>query len=125
MVTCKDDSFFQKSCARDHGAVKSDLQRHLGNKPYLLADHDVAGLNQRMTDIQASLGTSQMRRANQIVFERQAIAKIYDQELLGLSWLRTPHTPKKCQHGYQSYPCYFMPRNRGTKISSIKNEIIS
>ena len=30
---------------RDHGAVMSDLQRHLGPKPYLLADHIHAGYN--------------------------------------------------------------------------------
>ena len=40
---------------RDHGAALSDLQRHLGPKPYLLSDHPDAGYNQRMTDIQAAL----------------------------------------------------------------------
>ncbi len=41
----------------------TDLQRHLGARPYLLADHPDAGYNQRMTDIQAALGSAQMERA--------------------------------------------------------------
>ena len=41
---------------RDHGAAVTDLQRHLGAQPYLLADHPEAGYNQRMTDLQGALG---------------------------------------------------------------------
>ena len=53
MVTTSDASLATKiQQLRDHGAVLSDLQRHLGPKPYLLADHIHAGYNQRMTDIQ-------------------------------------------------------------------------
>ena len=55
---------------RDHGAALSDHQRHLGPRPYLLADHPLAGYNQRMTDIQAALGSAQMDRADQIIAER-------------------------------------------------------
>ena len=61
---------------RDHGAVMSDLQRHLGVQPYLLADHIHAGYNQRMTDIQGALGDKQMDRAATIVAERQNVASL-------------------------------------------------
>ena len=94
---------------RDHGAAMSDLQRHLGARPYLLADHPDAGYNQRMTDIQAALGSAQMDRASDIVMERQRLAAVYDRALTGLSWLRTPKCPDDYVHGYQSYPCLFQP----------------
>lgn len=94
---------------RDHGAAMSDLQRHLGARPYLLADHPDAGYNQRMTDIQAALGSAQMDRAEEIVAERRRLASIYDQALSGLSWLRTPVSPEGYLHSYQSYPCLFRP----------------
>ena len=56
MVTTTDEALSVKiQQLRDHGAVLSDLQRHLGPKPYLLADHIHAGYNQRMTDIQEHL----------------------------------------------------------------------
>ncbi len=94
---------------RDHGAAMSDLQRHLGAKPYLLADHPDAGYNQRMTDFQAALGASQMTRANDIVLERQRLAKRYDLEFSRLSWLEIPCQIDNLENGYQSYPCLFQP----------------
>ncbi len=94
---------------RDHGAVISDLQRHLGARPYLLADHPDAGYNQRMTDIQAALGSAQMDRATDIVAERQRLAARYDEAFASLPWLRTPAHIEGLEHGYQSYPCLFQP----------------
>jgi len=94
---------------RDHGAAMSDLQRHLGARPYLLADHPDAGYNQRMTDIQAALGSAQMDRASEIVLERQRLAAVYDRAFAGLQWLSTPKCPDDYVHGYQSYPCLFQP----------------
>lgn len=94
---------------RDHGAAMSDLQRHLGPRPYLLADHPLAGYNQRMTDMQGALGSAQMDRAKEIVAERKRLAARYDEAFAGLDWLRTPTVPEGYGHGYQSYPCMFMP----------------
>lgn len=94
---------------RDHGAAMSDLQRHLGPRPYLLADHPLAGYNQRMTDMQGALGSAQMDRAEAIVAERKRLAARYDEAFAGLDWLRTPRVPEGYGHGYQSYPCMFMP----------------
>lgn len=108
MITTSNKDLAEKiRCLRDHGAIMSDLQRHLGAKPYLLADHPEAGYNQRMTDIQAALGSSQMDRAKEIVAERRRIAKIYDEAFFELDWLRTPQCPDGYGHGYQSYPCMF------------------
>tara|TARA_B110000438_G_scaffold300222_1_gene352105 strand:- start:6133 stop:7299 length:1167 start_codon:yes stop_codon:yes gene_type:complete len=94
---------------RDHGAEMTDLQRHLGARPYLLADHPDAGYNQRMTDLQGALGSAQMDRAKEIVQERQRLARRYDQAFTGLKYLRTPFVDQDYEHGYQSYPCLFEP----------------
>ena len=100
MVTTSDADLADKiRCLRDHGATMSDLQRHLGAKPYLLADHPEAGFNQRMTDIQGALGSAQMDRATEIVAERQRLAGVYDQAFADLDWLRTPACPEGYQHG--------------------------
>jgi len=96
-------------CLRDHGAATTDLQRHLGAQPYLLADHPEAGYNQRMTDIQGALGSAQMNRASGIVAERRRLAARYDEAFAELGWLQTPAKPKGCEHGYQSYACLFQP----------------
>jgi len=110
MVTTHDTTLAEKiRCLRDHGATMSDLQRHHGSKPYLLADHPEAGYNQRMTDIQAVIGSAQMDRAQEIVDERRKLAKKFDKAFEELDWLRTPACPFGFGHGYQSYPCMFKP----------------
>ena len=110
MVTAADVELATKiQQLRDHGAVMSDLQRHLGPKPYLLADHIHAGYNQRMTDMQGALGNMQMNRAAAIVEERRQIASEFQEAFLDLHWLRTPRVADGYGHGYQSYPCLFWP----------------
>lgn len=111
MITTNDDELAARlRRLRDHGAAMSDLQRHLGPRPYLLADHPDAGYNQRMTDIQAALGSAQMDRASEIIAERQHLAVRYDQAFAKLEWLQTPMRPHGYQHSYQSYPCLFEPK---------------
>lgn len=110
MITTADDALAEKlRRLRDHGAAMTDLQRHLGARPYLLADHPDAGYNQRMTDIQAALGAAQMDRAQDIIHERRRLAKRYDDAFASLPWLRTPAHVDGLEHGYQSYPCLFNP----------------
>jgi len=110
MITTNDAQLAERlRCLRDHGAAISDLQRHMGPRPYLLADHREAGYNQRMTDMQAALGAAQMQRADAIVSERRELAARYDAAFADLSWLRTPLSPVGYGHGYQSYPCLFKP----------------
>jgi perosamine synthetase len=110
MITTQDDALAEKlRRLRDHGAAMSDLQRHLGARPYLLADHPDAGYNQRMTDLQAALGSAQMDRAAEIIAERQRLAAVYDAAFADLPWLKTPAHVAGLDHGYQSYPCLFQP----------------
>jgi dTDP-4-amino-4,6-dideoxygalactose transaminase len=110
MVTTNDEQLAERiRRLRDHGAAMTDLQRHLGARPYLLADHPDAGYNQRMTDLQAALGSAQMDRSEDIIAERQRLAAVYDDAFAGLAWLQTPARPEGYTHGYQSYPCLFKP----------------
>lgn len=110
MITTQHDALADKlRRLRDHGAAMTDLQRHMGARPYLLADHLDAGYNQRMTDLQAALGAAQMDRAQAIIEERRRLAHNYDQAFAGLEWLKTPAHMQGYEHGYQSYPCLFQP----------------
>jgi perosamine synthetase len=127
MINTEDDHLAKKlRRLRDHGAAMTDLQRHKGARPYLLADHPDAGYNQRMTDLQAALGASQMDRAQAIVDERRRLAAIYDEALKDLSWLQLPATIEGYDHGYQSYPCLFKPEeltmNSVKAVNEARNE---
>jgi perosamine synthetase len=89
---------------RDHGVDRSGSRA-----PFLLADYDRLGFNYRMTDVQGALGCAQMDRADWILDERRRRARLYDDALAGVGWLRTPTTPAGNVHGYQSYCCLFAP----------------
>lgn len=94
---------------RDHGASRSDHERHESGGAFLLADYPYLGFNVRMTDIQGALGCAQMDRAEAILARRHELAARYDALLAELEWLRTPVVPQGDVHGYQAYVCLFAP----------------
>jgi dTDP-4-amino-4,6-dideoxygalactose transaminase len=129
MITTNDDDLATKLRAmRDHGASVSDHMRHLGNKPYLLPDFPYLGYNYRMTDIQASIGTTQMDRADLIHKQRTQIADKYDGLINNISWLKKPFRNEKFEHGFQAYVCLFAPEeinnNNVEKLNKMRNDFM-
>jgi perosamine synthetase len=94
---------------RDHGASRSDLERHTTSSAFLLSDYRYLGFNFRMTDIQGSLGCVQMERAEGILEARRVLAGVYDVALADIEWLKTPLVPEGYVHGYQAYVTLFRP----------------
>lgn len=110
MVTTGSEDFDRLSRSlRDHGASRSDLARHTDKASFLLSEYNHLGYNYRMTDIQGALGCAQMKRVEWILSERSRRARLYDEMLEGVSWLRTPLVPEGYVHGYQAYVCLFRP----------------
>jgi perosamine synthetase len=105
----RDDLASLARSLRDHGASRSDLERHESDGAYLLSDYDRLGWNYRMTDIQGALGSAQMDRLEAILEGRRRVAARYDEALGDLEWLRPPSAPEGCVHGYQAYVCLFAP----------------
>ena len=94
---------------RDHGASRSDLERHQQAYSFLLADYRHLGFNFRMTDLQGALGTTQLAKASRIMAGRRAGAAWYDELLAGVEWLQRPYRDAQVRHGEQSYVCLFQP----------------
>jgi len=94
---------------RDHGASRTDLDRHTSKAGFLLSEYNHLGFNFRMTDIQGALGSVQMDRGQMILDERSRCARHYDQLVADLDWLEAPHVPNGYVHGYQAYVCLFQP----------------
>jgi dTDP-4-amino-4,6-dideoxygalactose transaminase len=107
VTTARGDLAETARSLRDHGASRSDLQRHTESAGYLLADYDLLGYNFRMTDLQGAIGSVQMDRAEWVLGERHRCAAAYDELLRDLDWLDLPVTPGGSVHGYQSYVCLF------------------
>ena len=88
---------------RSHGASVSEEQRHAGDAPYLLPAFDDIGFNYRMSDLQAAVGLVQLRKLDNFIDERDALADRYATALAGLGWLTLPERPIDGRHGWQSY----------------------
>lgn len=110
MITLNDKNFLNKiRSLRDHGMNYGDDNQNY-KKPSYMKDHEYAGYNFRMTDIQASLGISQMNRANKILKERQDIAFKYDEAFTSNEEIGNPVVyEENFVHGYQSYACMYKP----------------
>lgn len=69
---------------RSHGVSRDESEMtHAPDGPWYYQQIDL-GYNYRMTDLQAALGLSQMRRLDEFVTKRHAIAELYDQLLTSL-----------------------------------------
>jgi perosamine synthetase len=80
-------------------------------------DFVLAGLNQRMTELQAALGRSQLRKLDSLIASRRQRASRYD-ELLAGSNLRTPCVRTSSSHVFQSY-VVLVPPHRAPDRDSI------
>lgn len=66
-------------------------------------DFILAGLNYRMTDFQAALGQTQLKKFDSLLRHRLESALIYDQLLASNDFIRPPFRPKNQMISYQSY----------------------
>ena len=64
---------------------------------------DVLGFNYRMTDLQAALGKSQLKKINLFTKKRNQIANIYNKNLESIKNLKIPFKSKKVLHTYHLY----------------------
>ena len=102
-----DDDELAATCRslRDHGASRSDRERHEHPGSYELPSFPHLGYNYRMTDLQGALGAAQMAKLGVISRRRKELASRYDEGLGHLSWVSPPVSPTDFVHSYQSYVC--------------------
>lgn len=129
MITTANDNQ-AKLCRtlRDHGASRTDFDRHNKRYSFLLSEYRHLGFNFRMTDIQGALGVSQMRKASAIMDGRRKGATRYDDLLRDVEWLQLPFRHPDYKHGQQSYVCLFQPEKptmaNWEKLHEWRNEIM-
>jgi perosamine synthetase len=70
---------------------------------HAMPEVDDLGFNYRMTDMQAAIGTVQLRKLDGFIAERAHWAGWYREQLAGLRWLALPHEPKHGRHAWQSF----------------------
>lgn len=104
MLTVRDPELARRAeVLRNHGARISEEARHRAPKPYEMPEFDETGYNYRMTDIQAAVGCTQLRKLDKFIEERSQLADAYDEALGRLQWLSLPLRPASSRHALQSY----------------------
>lgn len=94
---------------RDHGASRTDLDRHEGDEGFLLSSYRVRGYNFRMTDLQGAVGLAQMDKLDRVLERRRELAARYDEALADVGWFAPQRAPEGHLHGYQAYVGLFRP----------------
>ena len=61
------------------------------------------GYNYRITDLQASLGNSQLKKLDRFTVKRNKIAKMYNFGLKSNKFIKTPDLRKDVKHAYHLY----------------------
>jgi perosamine synthetase len=110
MLTTHDETIANLTRSlRDHGADRTDLERHAASDGTLLPAYRRLGFNYRMTDLQAAIGIVQLSKATHVLETRRRQAARYDEALGRMPWLTAPRVPARYTHGYQSYVAWFGP----------------
>jgi dTDP-4-amino-4,6-dideoxygalactose transaminase len=105
MVTTRDPELARRLGAfRSHGMVRDPerLTRHTEGGWYM--EQQELGLNYRLSDIHAALGTSQLGKLERFVAARNAVAERYAEAFAGLDAIEpAPVAPASSRHGWHLY----------------------
>jgi dTDP-4-amino-4,6-dideoxygalactose transaminase len=93
---------------RSHAASVSALSRHQA-KGVVFEEYSELGYNYRMSDLQAAVGVEQLRKLDQLLARRRAVADRYNAAFGSLAEVKIPATPSYAVHAYQSYGLYLTP----------------
>jgi len=88
---------------RQHGMSVPDTVRH-GSPQVIFESYEAEAFNYRLTDIQAAVGTEQLKRLPEIVSRRRALATRYRQRLAAeVPEVAPPVEPNRARTNWQSY----------------------
>jgi UDP-4-amino-4,6-dideoxy-N-acetyl-beta-L-altrosamine transaminase len=114
MALTNDDELAQcMSALRSHGIVRDAARLERQDPPPWHYEQQMLGFNYRMTDIHGALGVSQLRRLEENVARRNALARRYDSALQGLP-LQLPTVRAENRSAFHLYVVRLTP-DAGTK----------
>ncbi|WP_017756425.1 UDP-4-amino-4,6-dideoxy-N-acetyl-beta-L-altrosamine transaminase [Calidifontibacillus oryziterrae] len=101
IITTNSKEYYEKlRLFRSHGIRSDILYRDEGPWYYEMVE---LGYNYRITDLQASLGLSQMQKLNKFVTKRREIANIYNQEFSKLNGVKIPYQINNTNSSWHLY----------------------
>ena len=108
---------------RSHGITKDKNNFQDKSQGSWFYEQKYLGYNYRLTDIQAALGNSQLKRLHKYITKRHKIAKIYNEELNDLP-IQTPFQNSKTYSSYHLYPIKILFKKTHLNRKHIFNHLI-
>ncbi len=102
-VVVEDRDLYNKlSLLRTHGIDKNAMERY-GPEASWAYDMKYLGRNYRMTDFQAALGISQLKRLDAFIEKRNELVMHYREFLDGVSFIRLPEVRNNVKHAWHLF----------------------
>ena len=105
---------------RSHG-IKKNLNPNVDLKTAWRYDMVMLGRNYRMTDLQAALGLSQLKKLDQFIRRRNELAGLYDRKLRKIPNLELPRTKPGNIHGWHLYTVLVKDVDRDSLFGYLRN----
>jgi len=119
VVTENSELYAKLRLLRSHGITR-DVGDMFGEGASWGYDMQLLGRNYRMTDIQAALGVSQLRKIDSFIERRNELAALYTRALSDLEWLDLPRTQEHVTHGWHLYTILLKGLERSTLFPYLK-----
>ncbi|QNK90696.1 UDP-4-amino-4,6-dideoxy-N-acetyl-beta-L-altrosamine transaminase [Sporosarcina sp. resist] len=101
IITTNSEVFYEKlTLFRSHGISKTPYAVEQGDWYYEMTE---LGSNYRMNDIQAALGSSQMRKIDGFIERRREIAAFYNEKLVSIPGIVMPKQLEETESGWHLY----------------------
>lgn len=116
MVLTNNKKFYERLLLyRTHGIIKDSTQLKKNDGPWYY-EMKALGYNYRITDIQCSLGISQLKRLESFVEKRREIADTYNRSFKDIGEIILPSGKKYCKNSYHLYVIRMKDKSRRKEV---------
>jgi UDP-4-amino-4,6-dideoxy-N-acetyl-beta-L-altrosamine transaminase len=123
VITDNEEFYIKLRMLRNHGIDKSALDR-FGPKAGWAYDLKFLGRNYRITDFQAALGNSQLKKLDEFLRRRKEIVRRYNEAFEAIPEIETPVVKPYVKHAWHIYTVLLNGINRDEFFSKMRERNI-